>query len=619
MLPIVPIQNKKKKKTTHRPRFPPPAKRRCLPQSSIAPPSSAPEKQSAGQENHNGDGNGEDADRETPHCHAGAVRDGAMDDNRNDAQHDSTASCDAGMNLTPCVPHCANDDEQALLLAAEAAAALLDDPMACLEDVGESIDAATAILTAQGNNPVDAFRAAFNNSPHRKEDSPHDAHLDATRLKVPTLPPFHDSGPLGSLSDVKTFTSLPPDVGMSCVHSNFLNYYYGNEAVGVQHATPFGKEVASSDETLEENADGDETEEEHAMKAKSLQGATLKSFCSKYPRQKKEKQSDQDPKGQKKTVSFETDPEATKQEAVNDTSAPSASALLSDATTDTDAPQVEIIDGEIVVRHSSLMPDPQHRTPTSLIDEEFGTAIIEDESSSSLGIIQAKHDSYLTNPRTRPSRWSVDETKAFYRALRQCGTDLSMMQIFLPNRTRGQLKNKLKSESRKHPKLVDMALDPKSRVKLDLSVFGELVIPDEVPQICAGAGQPTGQTVTPSESPPLEGAKQEDAEEAANGATSQSKGSVSMEQYFDHLFDDAVDDTNEKDQENAIDSNNSLDPKNSDTAAPQDLLKKSEGSKEELERQPAILPLAPVARNAKVKKTRFKAKPMAKKGGIVKK
>jgi hypothetical protein len=252
---------------------------------------------------------------------------------------------------------------------------------------------------------------------------------------------------------------------MSCVHSNFLTYYYGNEAVGVQHALPFAKEAETTDGQSEENIDGDGTEEDQANKAKSLETATLKSFCSKYPKQKKEKQTDTTAEG-KKSVSFKNNSDATKQEATNNTSMASASMPLPDATTDADAPQVEIIDGEIVVRHSSLVPGTQQRTPTSLIDEEFGTAIIEDESSSSLGIIQAKYNSYLTNPRTQPSRWSVDETKAFYRALRQCGTDLSMMQMFIPNRTRGQLKNKLKLESRKHPKLVDMALDPKSRVKL---------------------------------------------------------------------------------------------------------------------------------------------------------
>ena len=91
-----------------------------------------------------------------------------------------------------------------------------------------------------------------------------------------------------------------------------------------------------------------------------------------------------------------------------------------------------------------------------------------------------------------------------------------------------------------------------------------------------------------------------------------------MEQYFDHLFDDVVDDTNEKDEENAIESNSSSDPKNFDTAAPQDLAEES-GSTEKADKQPAILPLAPVARNAKAKKTRFKAKPMAKKGGMGKK
>lgn len=92
-----------------------------------------------------------------------------------------------------------------------------------------------------------------------------------------------------------------------------------------------------------------------------------------------------------------------------------------------------------------------------------------------------------------------------------------------------------------------------------------------------------------------------------------------MEQYFDHLFDDVIDDTNEKDENDAVDSNISSDPKNFDTAAPQDLVEENGESTVKADQQPAILPLAPVPRSAKAKKTRFKAKPMAKKGGMGKK
>lgn len=60
----------------------------------------------------------------------------------------------------------------------------------------------------------------------------------------------------------------------------------------------------------------------------------------------------------------------------------------------------------------------------------------------------------------------MNETKSFYRALRQCGTDFQMMQMFMVGRSRAQLKSKFKMESRRNPRLVDMALDPKSRVKL---------------------------------------------------------------------------------------------------------------------------------------------------------
>ena len=77
--------------------------------------------------------------------------------------------------------------------------------------------------------------------------------------------------------------------------------------------------------------------------------------------------------------------------------------------------------------------------------------------------------------RQRPQHWGLDETRTFYGALRQCGTDFTLMTGFFPaasgrrGRTRRQLKSKFLAESRKNPKLVNLAL--RNRTALDVAVF----------------------------------------------------------------------------------------------------------------------------------------------------
>jgi hypothetical protein len=208
-------------------------------------------------------------------------------------------------------------------------------------------------------------------------------------------------------------------------------------------------------------------------------------------------------------------------------------------TTNNEGPQVEIINGEIVISQNSLLSHPETRTSTEQIDKEFGT-VIEDETPTQLGAITARYDSYITKPRSRPQRWTAEETKSFYRALRQCGTDFSMMQMFLEGRSRSQLKSKYKLELRKNGRLVDMALDPKSKLKLDLSVFGDgLEIPESVtpisrvsPSLVEGGGkleEDSNNNIVGEDG---------SGESTANAAAAVAQGATMMERNFDHLFDD---------------------------------------------------------------------------------
>lgn len=55
-------------------------------------------------------------------------------------------------------------------------------------------------------------------------------------------------------------------------------------------------------------------------------------------------------------------------------------------------------------------------------------------------------------------KWDEKETKQFYKVLRQCGTDFSLMETFLPGRTRKEIKNKYRKEERLHRELIEETL-----------------------------------------------------------------------------------------------------------------------------------------------------------------
>ncbi|CAK4133955.1 unnamed protein product [Aphanomyces euteiches] len=105
-------------------------------------------------------------------------------------------------------------------------------------------------------------------------------------------------------------------------------------------------------------------------------------------------------------------------------------------------PQVEFVDGQIVVAEHSL---------TVHEDELMGDEDAEPEDER-LG-----RGGYLTGRRSS-KRWSHLETKQFFYGLSQVGTDFTLMETMFPNRSRGELKLKFKSEEKKHRALVDMAL-----------------------------------------------------------------------------------------------------------------------------------------------------------------
>ncbi|XP_058731443.1 transcription factor TFIIIB component B''-like isoform X2 [Vicia villosa] len=70
--------------------------------------------------------------------------------------------------------------------------------------------------------------------------------------------------------------------------------------------------------------------------------------------------------------------------------------------------------------------------------------------------------------KTPRGKWSKQDTEVFYEAVRQFGTDFSMIQQLFPDKTRHQVKLKYKKEERQHPLLLSDAVNNRSK---DLSFF----------------------------------------------------------------------------------------------------------------------------------------------------
>ncbi|KAL0317244.1 UNVERIFIED_CONTAM: Transcription factor TFIIIB component B'' [Sesamum angustifolium] len=86
--------------------------------------------------------------------------------------------------------------------------------------------------------------------------------------------------------------------------------------------------------------------------------------------------------------------------------------------------------------------------------------------------------------RTPSIRWSKQETELFYEAVRQFGTDLSMIQQLFPDRTRRQVKLKYKKEERQHPLRLRDALTNRTK---DHSHFEKVI--ERLKQIAAEENQ----------------------------------------------------------------------------------------------------------------------------------
>lgn len=134
------------------------------------------------------------------------------------------------------------------------------------------------------------------------------------------------------------------------------------------------------------------------------------------------------------------------------------------------APRVKLAaDGSIILDEESLLiPKSPENT---LNDSEI---VYEDADAVSFG-------AYLKHRKVE--RWTLEDTKKFYMALSQVGTDFSLMGPLFPSRKRRELKAKFKREEKQHRSLVEKALGLRNPIDVELftpKVDGE-EIDDDLP------------------------------------------------------------------------------------------------------------------------------------------
>ena len=124
------------------------------------------------------------------------------------------------------------------------------------------------------------------------------------------------------------------------------------------------------------------------------------------------------------------------------------------------APQVQVIDGNIVINPQSLTVSAAAEKDAGLSDfkrvEENGTRL--------------NSSTYMN--RAKAEKWSKDDTELFYRAMTQFGTDFSLIARLFPGRTRRQVKRKYLIEDRADPRRVERCI---SNRETDPAIYKSLI------------------------------------------------------------------------------------------------------------------------------------------------
>ncbi|GBG31105.1 Transcription factor TFIIIB component B'' [Hondaea fermentalgiana] len=127
------------------------------------------------------------------------------------------------------------------------------------------------------------------------------------------------------------------------------------------------------------------------------------------------------------------------------------------------APKATIKNGKLVLDEESIVWRPK-------VQEVNELAVQDDEGH------RITSQSY--SKRQGGPRWTEEETRIFYMALRQCGQDFSMIAAFFPKRTRKQIAKKYKREERQRPDLVERALDRSIALPLEMEALEPNLLKD---------------------------------------------------------------------------------------------------------------------------------------------
>jgi hypothetical protein len=225
--------------------------------------------------------------------------------------------------------------------------------------------------------------------------------------------------------------------------------------------------------------------EENANEVENVEESRMNMFCSRFKGPKREVKGDKDASSKKSSQNGKKS-NGNSSKVADAAATSGAATCTSDSTTINDpnssnmnnnnnttttngAPEVQIIDGEIVLQESSVML-PARRSVQE-VEEEYQDNVVEEDAQ--MAIVQASYNSFLTkgdHGKTRKTgNWSIKETKRFYIALQQLGPDFGSMEaLFFENqRTRRQLKHKYQKELSRNSNFVqELALNPKYQIDL---------------------------------------------------------------------------------------------------------------------------------------------------------
>ncbi|XP_061369326.1 uncharacterized protein LOC133312165 isoform X2 [Gastrolobium bilobum] len=97
------------------------------------------------------------------------------------------------------------------------------------------------------------------------------------------------------------------------------------------------------------------------------------------------------------------------------------------------------------------------------LGSEDGRDTGDDQASESIPFASSLFNYQSFMDKAPRGKWSKQDTELFYEAIRQFGTDFSMIQQLFPGRTRHQVKLKYKKEERQHPLLLSDAVNNRAK------------------------------------------------------------------------------------------------------------------------------------------------------------